>query len=480
MKKISAISFLKVCVHLLVLRPFIKLFSGVNIIGKDNFRGLGRYIIIANHNSHLDILLLYCILPVGDIAITHPVAEKVYFSKSRMIFRLVSFLFRPIWITRGQPDPEDDPFREIAQKIDEGHNIIVFPEGTRGRPGELQHFKSGIGRLVSRYPDIPIVPVFLSGPERALPKASFIPLPFWSNITIGPPQKCKGYHRDITHLLENIIKELSRSESARSHKRKVKKENPPQSIAFLGIDGSGKSTLSRVTAEELSESASVCLLSDELEFYERGASKEIQPLLTEKMRVAIGRYAKTAGSLKFYKIPKLTELLLRNRLFYEAGRWYRPEFIVMDGCPLLNMVAWAVLYKKGQLDEMSCYKAIKILTQSGPKIERSDPIFIRFPELRYLKRLKLDKLKLPDIVVFLDVSPATACDRISARGEQRQIHETEDKLAQLRQAYLLVCDIIQRDFGIPTLIMSGDDRPDNIAAAGLKFIKKSLQRSLRL
>ncbi len=95
-------------------------------------------------------------------------------------------------------------------------------------------------------------------------------------------------------------------------------------------------------------------------------------------------------------------------------------------------------------------------------------------------RLRLDKLKLPDIVVFLDVSPATACDRISARGEQRQIHETEDKLGQLRQAYLLVCDIIHRNFGIPTLIMSGDDRPDNIAAAGLKFIKRSLQRSLRL
>ena len=64
-------------------------------------------------------------------------------------------------------------------------------------------------------------------------------------------------------------------------------------------------------------------------------------MLTEKLREYIGGYAKKAESLKFYKIPKLTELILRNYLIHEVSRWYLPDLIIIDGSPLLNMIAWA-------------------------------------------------------------------------------------------------------------------------------------------
>ncbi len=49
--------------------------------------------------------------------------------------------------------------KDVSDKLENGHNLIIFPEGTRGEPGELQSFKSGIGRIAEKYRHIPIVPV---------------------------------------------------------------------------------------------------------------------------------------------------------------------------------------------------------------------------------------------------------------------------------------------------------------------------------
>ena len=131
--------------HLLIIRPALKLIFGVNIRGRENLDGLDRFIIVSNHNSHLDTLLLFAMLPAKQIARTHPVAAKDYFSKSRVLFALVQFLFRPVWVDRegeaGQALPE------IQSLLDAGENIILFREGTRGEPGELAPFRKGIGKI---------------------------------------------------------------------------------------------------------------------------------------------------------------------------------------------------------------------------------------------------------------------------------------------------------------------------------------------
>lgn len=460
--------------HVLLLRPIVKLFSGINVTGKENLDNLDQYIIIANHNSHLDIVLLYYLLPISHIVRTHPVADKPHFSKSRLVFRLVDFFFKPIWVTRGKPDLSDDPFAEIKGIIDAGQNVIIFPEGTRGVPGEMQHFKSGIGRLMAQYPEVPILPVFLVGPERALPRASALLLPIWSNIIIGPPQLCVGGHREITHRLENILIELSRSESARRHRRSPHEAKAVKHIAFLGIDGSGKSTTSRMVAEAISDSSRVCLVSDELKFFEQGQAREIQPLITEKLRQVISGYAKKAKSLKLYKIPKLMELLLRNQLLKEAQRWYSPDLIVLDGSPLLNLLAWSVLYKKETIDRNTCTTALAVLSGRGQNIRHDDPIFERFPELAHLKRLGLTKLALPDIVILIDLPSETACQRIEARGEQKQVHETSEKLNRLRRAYLQVCEVVEKDWHVSVAIMNGEQTRESLCSSSIEFVKKSI------
>lgn len=469
MKKFAKLFSLRLLIHLFLLRPFLKLFFGVNVEGKKNLAALDRYILIANHNSHLDIMLLFYILPIRHIMITHPVAAEEYFSRSKVLFKLVEYLFRPVWIIREEK--VEDPLKGMKKRLSSGHNVIVFPEGTRGDPGRIGKFKTGVGRLAEEYRDIPIVPVFLSGPEKAFPKKTAIPLPIWNNVTVGPPQIFRGSCLDITASLEKMVHELSVSETANRHRRR-RRPKPAFYLAVLGTDGSGKSTLSRLVSRKLSEAFRVCLVSDGLEFYENENQKELQPLLTEKVREAVGGYAKAAKSLKNYKIPKMAELLLRDHIMGEVQRWYSPDIIVLDGCPLINLTAWAKLYKEEYFDMDICGAVLRILTGKDKSFRKNDPIFAKFPELASLKRFKLTNMKLPDAVIMLDVSPHVSITRIQSRGERKQVHETEEKLAKLREGYLMVCSSVEKEFNIPTRILDGESELNKVTASALEFVEK--------
>jgi 1-acyl-sn-glycerol-3-phosphate acyltransferase len=455
--------------HLLVLRPALKLFFGVNVEGRENFSGLEHYMVAANHNSHLDILLLYHILPAAHLLRTRPVAAGDYFSRKPLLYKLLNYLFRPVWIVRGEQ--QGNPLERIKELLLAGENIIIFPEGTRGEPGRIGKFKSGIGRLAEACSDIPTLPVFLAGPEKALPKESPLPLPICSQVTVGPPQLFSGGAGDFTSSVEAMIHELQRSQTANRHRR-IARERAPFTVAVLGIDGSGKSTVSRKIAVSLSRQGRVCLVTDSLEFFEGERRKSLQPLPSERIRQALGRYAKTAKSLKHYKIPKLAELLLRDHLMEQVRRWYAPAIIVLDGSPLINLTAWARLYKKEGLDAATCAKAMRVMTGRDEAIGKSDALYSKLPELAALKRFRLTRMELPTAVAMLDVEPAVAIARIESRGEKMQVHETEAKLCRLREGYLMVCEVVREEFGLPVQILDGNAALVEVTASAIKFAQE--------
>lgn len=460
--------------QILVMKPFLNIVFGVTVTGKENLRGLEQFIVVANHNSHLDAFLLYSILPASLVGKTSPVAARDYFSSPKWLFKAVNYLLRPIWTDRDSE--AGNTMEQMLARLDAGQSIIIFPEGTRGEPGRIQPFKTGIARLVRARPDIPVVPVFLHGPERAMPKHAPFPLPLWNHVAVGVPWLIKGEAEDAAELLREAVETLSETHSKGRHRRATDRP-APLTVAVLGIDGSGKSTLSRRIALGLSGSGSSCLISDTLELFEEGSPKVMQPLMTERAREWIGRQAKQAKSLSRYKIPKLTELLLRDRLRSLSDRWYRPETIVMDGCPLFNMTAWAVLYRDEYFSEEFCRKAIAFMSSRGSDLAKGDPLFKQFPEAAYLRRLGFNRLTVPDVVVFLDVPPEEAMRRIESRGEQQQVHETAGKLTMLRSAYLMVCGVLEREGVVPVRRIDGTKQPEEITAGALEFVESKRRPS---
>ena len=463
MKRLAILFTPCVLIHRLLIRPLVRLVFGVSIIGKEHLSLLDQFIIIANHNSHLDILLLFQILQPDKICKTHPLAAQDYFKKPVWLFKTVDFLFKPIWIDRNAG--KSSTIKEIQKRLDEGRSIIIFPEGTRGETSEIQEFKRGIGLVAKNNSNIPVIPVYLEGPERAFPKKALFPLPLLNHITISPPQILRGKSSDITTKLYNHLKKTAKKEQGfRQHR--LDKPRKPFVITVIGIDGCGKSTLSRHLISFFQ--GECCFIGDDLELFSNGEPNSTQPLITNELRKWVGRKAKSAKNLTLYKVPKLAELLLRDRLLSEVERWYRPDFIFMDGAPLLNMTAWAVLYRENFFNEEVCSKALEVL-RGNDDLPGDDIIFKQFPELLGLRKLKLNHLKLPDVVIFLDVPPEVSIKRIMSRGEKIQAHENIDKLTKLKNAYQLVCNVLSKNH--PVYQISGDKDLDQLAQEVMTFIK---------
>ncbi len=499
----STSTSLQLLLHFLVLRPLTRLVFGAGIEGRAHLRGLTQFILVANHNSHLDLPLIFQLLPLRQIPRTHPMAAHEYFSRSRLLFRSVELLFGPVWVVRGgggggagadpvaapapEPGSKAGPSPEAAmaamrKHLRAGRSVVIFPEGTRGRPGEIAAFRRGVGRLAVEFPQVPVIPVFIAGTERALPRAAGVPIPLWTRIVVGPPlryvaageqpgvrsaEEAEAAARRVTAELERQVRSLAERETARRHRRRERRPPAPL-VAVLGIDGSGKSTLARALAERLSTGRRTALVSDEVVFFEEGESLRLQPLLAEQVRRRLNRRVKTARSLESYKIPKLAELLLRDRVAGQLLRWRAADVIVLDGCPVLNLAAWARLYREAEYDDDACTALLRAITGRDTDVGRRHPIFRRFPELSALARLRLIPLRAPDAVMFLDVEPAIAMARILARGETQQVHETEDKLARLREGYLTVCRVLESALGLPARILDGARSREAIVAEALE------------
>lgn len=161
------------------VKPLIFLITGISIKGKENIPKDEPYIIIANHNSHLDILAIMSMYKNDDVIDVNPVAASDYFFKNRYLKWISLNLIGIIPINRKiKREGSTHPLDEVYKKIEEKKTLIIFPEGSRGEPEELQKFKNGIGHIAKKYPNLKILPVVLENAGKALPKneALFVPL----------------------------------------------------------------------------------------------------------------------------------------------------------------------------------------------------------------------------------------------------------------------------------------------------------------
>ena len=78
-------------------------------------------------------------------------------------------------------EENSDPLAAPSEALARGEILLIFPEGSRGKPEQMTRFKSGVSRLTERNPDAPIVPVFMHGLGKSLPRGDFVVVPFFSS-----------------------------------------------------------------------------------------------------------------------------------------------------------------------------------------------------------------------------------------------------------------------------------------------------------
>ncbi|MGV8991293.1 MAG: lysophospholipid acyltransferase family protein [Thiobacillus sp.] len=194
---------------LLIVRPVLALVLGVNLRRAEHLPLSGPVILAVNHNSHLDTLLLMSLYPLTKLHRLRPVAAADYFLKSRWTAWSALNIMHILPLAR-RPKCGVAPLSHIEAALAEGDILILFPEGSRGEPEQRSGLKTGIAHLMENAPTVPVVPIYLHGLGKALPKGDWLPIPFLVDGFIGDPLTWQGSRAMTMSALEAAFAEMQR------------------------------------------------------------------------------------------------------------------------------------------------------------------------------------------------------------------------------------------------------------------------------
>lgn len=194
---------------LFIVRPVVLVVLGLNVRHRERIPTSGPAIVVSNHNSHLDTLVLMTLLPWSLLARLRPVAAKDYFLRNRLLAWFALTIMHIIPLEREVVDRHQDPLAECSDALKKGEILLLFPEGSRGDPEQMGTFKTGIAHLAKRHPDVPITPVFLHGLGKALPKGEALLVPFFCDVFVGEPMQWTGERQSFMASIEKTIAALA-------------------------------------------------------------------------------------------------------------------------------------------------------------------------------------------------------------------------------------------------------------------------------
>ncbi len=143
-------------------------------------------IYFANHQSHLDWVLIWAALPKDLRAKTRPIAAKDYWTATRLKHWITREVFNAVYVARQRTD-DQDPLEPLVEALKAGDSLVIFPEGTRSHQGEPQAFKSGLFHLAEQFPGVQLIPAWIDNVQRVMPKGEVVPVPILCTVTFGAP-----------------------------------------------------------------------------------------------------------------------------------------------------------------------------------------------------------------------------------------------------------------------------------------------------
>jgi len=198
-------------IYSFLVRGFLKIFVGVKFHSAKFLLKEKQFIIVANHNSHLDTMTILASLPSKLIGKVKPVAAADHFGKTKLKEKFSNYFINTLLIQRkrDKENPENDPINKMINALDQGYSLIIFPEGTRGEPEIQQALKPGIAYVLSQRPAIKYVPAYMKGMGKAMPKDDSLIVPFNSYLTYGQPTLIESENiAEIVLQIEKSINQL--------------------------------------------------------------------------------------------------------------------------------------------------------------------------------------------------------------------------------------------------------------------------------
>ncbi|MBX2836029.1 MAG: 1-acyl-sn-glycerol-3-phosphate acyltransferase [Gammaproteobacteria bacterium] len=198
-----------------VIIVFAQFITAARAIWRDSEPTREQRIYFVNHASHGDFILVWTVLPAPLRKLTRPVAGADYWLKTRLKSFIGRTVFNAVLIDRRPESRSADPVSTMADALDAGSSLILFPEGTRNTGDEkLLPFKSGIYHLAKARPDIDLVPVWIENLNRVMPKGEIVPIPLICRVLFGAPIRLEASETkdDFIHRARSALLALSPAE----------------------------------------------------------------------------------------------------------------------------------------------------------------------------------------------------------------------------------------------------------------------------
>lgn len=198
----------KILFVLFIVKPVILVVLGLNILHRQKLPLKGPAVLAANHNSHLDTMVLISLFPLSDVHRVRPVAAADYFLKNKYLAWFCLTCIGIIPLDRSGGAERETMFKACHEALDNDEILIIFPEGSRGDSDKISEIKKGLFHLVKDRPETTIVPVVMHGLGKALPKNESVFVPFNCDVVVGDPIEITQSSDEFVHAIAATFDEL--------------------------------------------------------------------------------------------------------------------------------------------------------------------------------------------------------------------------------------------------------------------------------
>ena len=173
------------------------------VSGLENLPKKQGYILMAKHESHFDGPAIIVGLPVPAYFVIKKELSKI------PVWGWTAVHAGSIVVDRQRSDVARQALSAASQRVVDGSNVIIFPEGTRGDGQTLMDFKRG-GFHLALEAGAEIVPVYIDGSAEVLPRLKLAPQKGTVGVTFGTPISTEGKTvDDISDLADTVRDKLN-------------------------------------------------------------------------------------------------------------------------------------------------------------------------------------------------------------------------------------------------------------------------------
>jgi long-chain acyl-CoA synthetase len=202
--------------------PLARSFAWLRVDGLENLQAIdGPVVFAANHQSHMDVPVIFAALPPRWRYRVAPAMAKEFFKAhffpneygrrawftNSLNYYLAALVFNAFPLPQREAGARQT-LRYVGDLLGAGYSVLIFPEGRRTERGEIDRFRPGIGMIASRL-DVSVVPVRLEGLDKVLHHTWRMAQPGPARVAFGSPLTLTGEdYEALARQVEEAVRRL--------------------------------------------------------------------------------------------------------------------------------------------------------------------------------------------------------------------------------------------------------------------------------